>query len=127
MMKRMVFVLLSLILFSSCGGEAPTSPFQNWEELSFRLETRPMYMEKGMMEFLVIANRPGRKPAYDLLIELRMGPTGPWVQAIEDGRVGVYRRAVRVTDPKTDILYVHILRDGKEGLLEFPLAWGIKP
>ena len=126
-MKK-VIVLFIAILLSACVGEIPSSPVQQWEGLEFRLETRPPHISPGMIEFLVIANRPGRKPASNLLVNLRVGPTGKWVQAIEDGNVGVYRRAMRINDPSKDIMYLHIQnKDKKEGLLEFPLAYGIKP
>jgi len=123
---------LTVFLLTACMGDIPMSPTQQWDGLDFRLETRPPYITQGMMEFLVIANRPGRKPASGMIIDLRVGPTGRWVQAIEDGNVGVYRRAIKVNDPKTDIMYVHIRRkdkdknEDKEGLLEFPLDYGIK-
>jgi hypothetical protein len=125
-MIRGISLLLVFLLFS-CMGEVPSSPVKEWEGMEFRLETRPPYITRGMMEFLVIANRPGRKPASDLLIELRVGPTGRWVQAIEDGNVGVYRRAMRINDPATDVMYMHIQnKKNKEGLLEFPLSYGIE-
>lgn len=119
--------ILVLLLLSACMGEIPSSPVQEWEGLEFRIETRPPFISPGMTEFLVVANRPGRKPASALLVELRVGPTGRWVQAIEDGNVGVYRRAMRVGNPETEILYVHLRnKEKKEGLLEFPLSYGVK-
>ena len=120
-------VFLFVFLLVGCVGEIPHSPILEWEEKSFRIETRPPFIEAGMMEFLVIVNLPRRKPASGLLISLRVGPTGKWVQAIEDGNVGVYRRAMRVGDPKTDILYVHVSDKEKETVLEFPLSYGVKP
>lgn len=127
MMKKIFVYIFIILSLSACVGEIPTSEVKQWEDLTFRVETRPAFIERGMMEFLIIANRPGRKPAFNLLVYLRVGPTGEWVQAIEDGHVGVYRRALRVRDPAKDVLYVHIKRDDKEGVIEFPLAYGIKP
>ena len=125
-MKKLFF-FISVLLLSACMGEIPSSPVQQWEGLDFRIETRPPFISQGMMEFLVVANRPGRKPASSLLVELRVGPTGRWAQAIEDGNVGVYRRAMKVNDPYTDILYVHVRnKENKEGLLEFPLSYGVE-
>ena len=124
-MTRFVGICV-VFLLSACMGEIPRSPTQEWDGLEFRLETRPPNISAGMMEFHVIANRPGRKPASRLVIDLRVGPMGRWVQAIEDGNVGVYRRAIKINDPKTDIMYVHIRNKDKEGLLQFPLDFGIK-
>jgi len=125
-MRHFVLLLIVLTSIISCSGNAPESPVQNWEDLSFRIETRPDFISKGMMEFLVIANRAHKKPASGMIISLRMGETGKWIQAIEDGNVGVYRRAVRVNDPATDVLYVHIERKEQEGILKFPLNYGIE-
>lgn len=118
-----IFLLAAVVLISGCTSDVPSSPKQTWDGLDVWIETRPPVIRPGMMEFLVLANRDKRKPAFDLYVNLRMGPTGTWVQAIQDGHVGVYRRAMRVTDPETDILHVYIRRDGKETLLQFPLNY----
>lgn len=124
MMAFVKILLLSfIVLISGCSSEVPSSPKQNWEGLDIWIESRPPVIRPGMMEFLVLANRDKRKPAFDLYVNLRMGPTGKWVQAIQDGHVGVYRRAMRVSDPATEILHVYIRRDGKETVLQFPLNY----
>ena len=124
MIRVAIFMIAFLLM--SCMGEVPTSPTQQWDGLDFRLETRPPFITPGMMEFLVVVNKPGRKPASGMIIDLRVGPTGRWAQAIEDGNVGVYRRAVKVNNPETDVMYVHIRHKDKEGLLEFPLSYGVE-
>lgn len=120
-------LLLVFVIFAvnGCTGEVPTSPVQSWNELDFRIETRPPHIKPGMMEFLVIANREKRKPAFDLLVNLRIGDTGKWIQAIEDGHVGVYRRAVRVNDPATDVLHVYVRKGQEETVLKFPLNYAL--
>lgn len=74
-----------------------------------------------MNEFLVIATRGRAKPAHDLIVSLSINDTESWQQAIQDGHVGVYRRAIAVPDPVNDVLFVRIEHDNREGILRFPL------
>ncbi|MDH5544334.1 MAG: hypothetical protein OEZ43_02010 [Gammaproteobacteria bacterium] len=126
MRNKFYFIVLFVALMVSCVGEIPKSPVLEWKDMTFRVETRPPFIEKGMMEFLIIVNLPRRKPASGLLVNLRIEQAGKWVQAIEDGNVGVYRRAMRVRDPKTDTLYVKAEIKGEETILAFPLAYGAR-
>ncbi len=118
-------VLLSLILMTTiaCTGKIPTTPPQTWGDYTFRLETRPPAPIKGMNEFLLIGNFEKRKRAVDLLVFFRVGPTGKWSQAIQDGHSGVYRRALRVNDVAQDVLYVHVKKEEEEKVFEFPLNY----
>ena len=75
-----------------------------------------------MNEFLIIANKRHRRPAYDLIVSLRTSENEPWKQTIQDGHVGVYRRAVSVQDPLKDILQVQLKEGGDVGVLYFPLV-----
>jgi len=124
-MLRALLVSLSMVLLAACGGEVVTSPTQQWKDMSFRIETRPPTIKPGMIEFLVIANRGERKRAHDLLVSLRIGEQGRWTQAIQDGAVGVYRRALRVNDPANDVLNVYIRHKDEETILKFPLDFGL--
>jgi len=64
-----------------------------------------------------------RRPVHDLIVSLRTSDDQKWRQAIQDGRTGVYRRAVRVDDPRTQVLQVKLQRrNGEEALLRFPIA-----
>ncbi len=124
-MLRVLLVSLTLALLTACAGEVVTSPTQQWKDMSFRIETRPPTIKPGMIEFLVIANRGERKRAHDLLVSLRIGEQGRWTQAIQDGAVGVYRRALRVNDPASDVLNVYIRYKNEETILKFPLDFGL--
>ncbi len=117
-----VLVLIAVVGYG-CSADIPLSPPQSWKNYQFRIETRPPVVTTGMNEFLVVANKDGRKPAHDVLVSLRVGETGRWIQAIQDGHVGVYRRALRVIDPKSDVLYVHVAQGKEEAVLEFPLNY----
>lgn len=113
---------LCLVLSACDSGPTPSIPAQTWEDVQIVVETRPPHVTHGMNEFLIIASREGRKPAHNLVIHLRMNEEGRWHQAIQDGHVGVYRRAVAVSDPDNDVLDVRIERDNRQGVLRFRLG-----
>lgn len=98
-------------LLSACADEQTVilGP-QEWQDLSIRVETRPSPLRVGMNEFIVIASRDEYKPGVGLVVRLRVGENEKWRQAIQDGFTGVYRRAVRVDDPATQSLSVHMRR-----------------
>ena len=120
-MFRILLVIASVFL-TACSSEVTTTAPQQWKDLTFRIEARPPQLRPGMVEFLVIANRDVKKRAHDLLVSIRMGEMGKWTQAIQDGHTGVYRRAIKVLDPDSDILMVHVKYKGEEKLFAFPLA-----
>ncbi len=124
-MLRALCIALIMVLLPACTGNVVTSPTQEWKDMSFRIETRPPTIKPGMIEFLVIANRGERRRAHDLVVSLRLGETGRWTQAIQDGAVGVYRRALRVTDPAREQLNVHIRYKDEETILKFPLDFAL--
>lgn len=121
---RLIAILLFTLALTACPGSAVLSPPQQWEGMTFQVETRPPVVKPGMIEFLVLANRERRR-AHDLVVSIRIGTTGRWVQAIQDGHVGVYRRAIRVHDPASDKLNVHIRYGEKEIVLVFPLDFAL--
>ncbi len=92
------------------------------EDITIEVETRPARVEEGMIEFLIIATRQPRRPAHNLLVFISIDDTGAWTQAIQDGHMGVYRRALPITDPANNVLNVRIRYDDRERTLEFPLA-----
>lgn len=136
-MKKYALIFISLFLLSvlsACTGEIPSSPTKEWGKYSIRLESRPPVMEKGMMELLTLVDYEKKLRGWDLIVYYRMGPTGRWIQAIQDGHTGVYRRAMNVTDPETDVLHVHVKRTQtaekrkekaprEEAVFEFPLNY----
>ncbi|PCH53807.1 MAG: hypothetical protein COC22_01665 [Flavobacteriaceae bacterium] len=121
MKSRLFAVLVSLSLFSACSApESWTPPAQQWGEFDIHIETRPEVMRQGMNEFLLIVNRKGQRHIPDLLIKIRT-PSSAWKQAMPDGALGIYRRALLVNDMKHDQLYVRLSYHGKEGALTFDL------
>jgi hypothetical protein len=122
--KMRVFIVVLAGLLSACADErAVMLGPQQWQDLGIKVETRPSPLRVGMNEFIVIASREEYKPGVGLIVMLRVNENGKWRQAIQDGFTGVYRRAVKVDDPATQSLSVHIRRSGNkdETTLLFPL------
>ncbi|NOY63196.1 MAG: hypothetical protein GXP10_08630 [Gammaproteobacteria bacterium] len=111
-----------------CSDEVtPRLGPQQWQDIVFLVETRPPQLRIGMNEFLVLASIDGHKPAHDMILSFRLNGEGKWQQAIQDGYVGVYRKAIRVNDIENDVLEVRVERyvEGQNErdltLLRFPL------
>ncbi len=107
-------------LLAACGGDvARQPPPQQWQGLEVRVEPRPSPLHDGSSEFLVMVTDGRNKPAYNLVVSMRTSDSEPWKQAIEDGQVGVYRRAIKAESGAE--LQVQIRRGDAEGVLRFPL------
>lgn len=120
-MKLLMTIVAALVL-SACTGDAGDArlPSQQWDDISVTVEFRPAPLRPGMNEFIVLATYPDRRAAHDMIVSLRSRPDVPWQQTIQDGNIGVYRRAVPlIAGPQT--LYVHLRRGLNETVLEFPL------
>ncbi len=123
MMRAWILVLL---LLTACSDEQAWSPpEQQWQDLRIRVESRPVVPRAGSNEFLIIAGHQQRGFINDLLVHVRSRNT-QWKQAIPDGALGVFRRAVRIGDPEHDALYVRLRRGGEEGVLVFDLRMPAK-
>ncbi|MGC1387455.1 MAG: hypothetical protein WA807_05545 [Steroidobacteraceae bacterium] len=105
-----------------CSGPAQDTPTVNWRDLQVHVESRSYGPIPGMKELLVFVNRHGALPAWDCRVELRTSDADPWKQAIEDGYVGVYRRAAKVDAGEHSVLQVRISAEGSETVLHIPLA-----
>lgn len=122
MLRTGLYVGLAALSVVGCQQETPLLPPQMWEKVEVQVETRPPLVEKGMNEFLIIATRERRKPAHDLIVSLRVDADSKWHQAIQDGHVGVYRRAIAVRDPANATLHVRLQQGTQEAQLRFPLG-----
>lgn len=113
--------LLFLLLLTACGGSrvADTQP-QKWQDAEVRVESRPSPPRSGVNEFLVIVTGK-RGPVHDIMVSVRTDDQDQWIQAIQDGEVGVYRRAAKVAPGTRSVLQVQMKRNGVEGILRFPL------
>jgi len=114
--------IATLLLLASCtGGDAWDPAPQPWQDLSVSVQTRPSPVREGMNEFLVIASRQQRGFSSDLMVHIRTDGS-EWVQAIPDGALGVFRRALPVRDPAQEHLHVRLERKGERGELVFALS-----
>ena len=114
--------LFLLAVLTACGGDpAMDAPVQKWQGMEVRVESRPSPPSTGMNEFLVMATGERGRPVYDLIVSLRTDDKDEWKQAIQDGQVGVYRRAADVEPGTRSVLQVQIKRNGTESILRFPL------
>ena len=115
--------LFLLEALSACSGDqAVDIPVQKWHEVEVRVEVRPSPPRAGMSEFLVMTTGERGRPVYDLIVSLRTNDQDEWKQAIQDGQVGVFRRAVDVEPGARSVLQVQIKRKDEEGVLRFPLG-----
>jgi len=121
MMRGMLIAFV--LLLTACSPEVPewTAPQQEWNDMAIRIETRPTVVRPGMNEFLVIANRKQRGFSSDLMVDVRT-ENSPWKQAMPDGALGIYRRALPVKDVQQDHLYVRLARGGEQHEMIFDLA-----
>lgn len=117
--KYAAFLLLGML--SACGDQVENIPSQNWEGMDVHVETRPSPARIGMNEFLILTTSNRGQPVYNLIVSIRTSDQDPWVQAIEDGQMGVYRRAAEVAPGARSVVQVQIRRNGEESVLRFPL------
>lgn len=119
-----LYVTMSLVIMS-CGGEVARLAAQEFEGNIYQIEARPgPTILKGMNEFLVIVSNKHNQPVADLILSLRIDNKIGWKQMIQDGRVGVYRRAIEIKDPQTGILQLQVRKDKDKDeltVLKFPL------
>lgn len=117
--KYIAWFLLGAL--AACGGDRVADmPPQKWQQAQVRVESRPSPPRPGMNEFLVIVTGE-RGPVHNLVVSLRTDDQDPWTQAIQDGMVGVYRRAAKVDPGTRSVLQVQIKQNGAEDVLHFPL------
>lgn len=107
----------------ACGDENEPSPIplQHWQEMDVRIETHPNPPVAGVSEIVVIVTGPHGRPIHDLVISLRGKDSMPWVQTIQDGYMGAYRRAVDIGSGDTVVLQVRLQRGDVQQVLLFPL------
>jgi len=109
------------LILSGCSDGTQGSPTTYWRDLQVRVESRSYAPIPDMKELLVFVNRGPTLPAWDCRIDLRTSDADPWKPAIEDGRVGVYRRALKVDDREHSVLQIWIRSAGNETVLRIPL------
>ena len=119
-MKNIIFA--ATLLLAGCGSDETVHYLgtQQWNDVSVAVEARSAGNSPSY-EFMVIATIGRSKPAHNLYVQVRVNETEPWKQAIQDGMVGVYRRAYKVERPDKDVLLVQLRRGEEQGVLQYPL------
>ncbi|MEO5573445.1 MAG: hypothetical protein ABIR48_03025 [Gammaproteobacteria bacterium] len=126
-LKTWLIVMLGLNL-AACIGEDAQLPAQYWQGIEFGVETRPSPARLGINEVLVVATLPHRQPEFNLLVSISMHKDGPWVQSIQDGHTGIFRRGLAMRELGPQTLWVKIqrvgdgARAGQQTLLGFPFV-----
>ena len=124
-MNKILVVLFSFLVTGlvACSdeNEAPPIPLQHWQEMDVRIETHPNPPVAGVSEIVIIVTGPHGRPIHDLIISLRGNGAMPWVQTIQDGYMGAYRRAVDIGNGDTVVLQVRLQRGEEQKVLLFPL------
>jgi hypothetical protein len=125
-MKKYFSVLLSLLVATtlvacSDGGEGNVIEVQHWKDADIRIETHPNPPLAGVSEVVVIITTPRGRPLPDYTVSMRGNDSMPWVQAIQDGMIGVYRRAVDIGDGKEVVLQVRLQQKTEQKILLYPL------
>ena len=123
--KRLLWeaYLLAFLGLGACTPEnfAPI-PSQTWQGVDVQIETRPSPPVQGMNEMWVMLTDDHHRPVFDVIVNLRATSIQEWQQGIQDGRTGVFRRAIRITDPQQQKIEVKLTRRGQEAILEFPMT-----
>lgn len=116
--------VLGAALVMACGNSADSSQVgaQPWGSFNVAVEVRPAPPRPGHNEVVVIITGEHHRPVYDALVSVRADSRQDWVQAIEDGHVGVYRRAVSFGRNPVVTLQVRLQRADNQSILEFPVT-----
>ena len=124
-MNRYLGIVFSALAIGlvACSDSATDSsiPPQHWENMVVNIQTHPSPPTSGMSEIVVIITGPHGKPEGDLIVSLRGSESEPWIQAIEDGYIGVYRRAIDIGENRNGIVRVMIQQGKKQKILRFPI------
>jgi hypothetical protein len=120
---KIIILFFMLLAFSACGSNArlETIPVQHWRGMDIRIEPHPNPPLQGMSDVMVIVTGAHGRPISNLTISLRGDPTMPWVQAIQDGFIGVYRRGIDLGSGEHAVVEVKLQQGGDETVLRFPL------
>ncbi|MFA6920375.1 MAG: hypothetical protein WC216_00885 [Gallionella sp.] len=124
-MKNYLIVVTGMlaIFLTACGGDVGQIqiPDQHWKDMAVRIDTHPNPPIAGMSEIVAIVTGPHGRPISNLTVSWRSNESMPWVQAIQDGRIGVYRRAVDLGGGDVVVLQVRLQQGEEQKVLLFPL------
>ncbi len=117
--------LATVLVLAACGDhENPAQVIapQRWNDLQVQIETRPSPPQAGVDEVLVILAAPRGVITYDNVVSLRTSDADEWIQAIQDGHSGVFRRIVELAPGERSTLQVQVRHESNQAVLRFPLS-----
>lgn len=116
-------LVVAILSLGACGdsNEDNLIPVQHWKDVDVRLETHPNPPLAGMSEIVVIITGPRGRPIPNLSVSVRGKDSAPWVQTIQDGLIGVYRRAVDIGEGEQTVLQVRLQYGAEQKVLLYPL------
>lgn len=123
-LQQKIIPVLLILLFGCSAGEPYLLGPQMHNDVEILVEIRPGTPKVGMNEFLVMATQKNRLAASKYVVSIKLQSDDEWAQAIQDGATGVYRRAIRVNDPGSDVLMVQVAsKAGNQpaAVMRFPL------
>ena len=122
--SAVLLALLAAVGTSACGSgeQSGTVGTRQWGAYDVTVETRPWPPREGQNEVVVTVAGEHHRPIYDAVVTMRAQASSPWIQAIEDGHVGVYRRAVRFGPSGQNNLQVQLHRGDDSTILDFPVT-----
>lgn len=124
-MNKILTILLCLLAtgLAACNDENKPQPIasQHWRDNVVRIETHPYPPLAGMSEIVVIVTGPHGRANGDLVVSLRGSESEPWIQAIQDGFMGVYRRGIDIGEGDSAVVQVKLQKGAEQKILVFPL------
>ena len=125
-LRSMLLAAALATALAGCGGSGGESggtqlAVQHLGAVEVNVETRPSPPVYGMNEVLVMLSTARGRPVSDVVVSVRGNGDDQWRQAIQDGLVGVYRRAIRISPGSGPQVVVKIEHDGRVDELVFPL------
>jgi len=116
--------LLAALCAAGCGSASDSYVVGSakWRGFDVAVESRPAPPRQGKNEVVVIVTGEHQRPVFDAQVWVRAQAAADWVQAIEDGHVGVYRRAVDFGRSQRTDIEVRLQRGSDEGVLAFPVS-----
>ncbi len=112
------------IFLAGCSASDDASKVlgsRQWGTITVTVETSPSPPRPGTNEILVQVSGERHQAVFDALVYVRTRVSHEWTQAIQDGHVGVYRRALNFGRGGDVGLEILLRRNGEEATLVFPV------
>ena len=122
--RRPLLVAAASLALAGCGAGPDTYVVGTRQigSMTVIIDSRPSPPRAGHNELVVsVTEGDLHRPVYDAKVDVRALAGAPWIQAIEDGHVGVYRRAVDFGPGGETLIDVDIDRQGHHDEISLPI------